>query len=395
MVRSVSGGDRPQAPKAEQAQKAHTISKPTVQAKINDSFGMPGAPVLDAKLTTLNDAGVALDQKSLETTLGTLESFAGRMTAEVKGKPMAKDVSPLASATQKSDAPPVPMTIVAKAVALQTQAKEGKIVLTEQAKEILKTLTHAASLQLDKSLRQTATLTAQQQAHVQTFTATAQQALRSQANIDRKYAARSQQTAADVAELESLEKAWSPLAGALEGGDIEAMAELIMMQCAHEHETDLKDLLAEMKSTTEKKRVLRDAMTAAKKERADVAVQIRAEYDAKVTAKEIDPTKTTYADYEKGRKVSSNLLAVADKPDGVAPKLALAAADDANAKSLDQVDQDIATMGTNMDSLGDMTQQMQIKLQLALDRRSKIFETLSAIMKKSSGTRDQIIQNMK
>lgn len=48
-----------------------------------------------------------------------------------------------------------------------------------------------------------------------------------------------------------------------------------------------------------------------------------------------------------------------------------------------------------MDTLNDLTQEMQMKLQLALDRRAKMYETLSNIIKKAGQTGDNIIANMK
>jgi hypothetical protein len=47
------------------------------------------------------------------------------------------------------------------------------------------------------------------------------------------------------------------------------------------------------------------------------------------------------------------------------------------------------------DSLSDMSQMEQMKLQMAMDRRAKMIETLSNLMKKMSDTDNSIIKNMK
>ncbi len=49
----------------------------------------------------------------------------------------------------------------------------------------------------------------------------------------------------------------------------------------------------------------------------------------------------------------------------------------------------------SLDSLADLTEDVQLRLQLLMDRRSKAMEALSNIMKKISETSDTIIQNLK
>jgi hypothetical protein len=52
-------------------------------------------------------------------------------------------------------------------------------------------------------------------------------------------------------------------------------------------------------------------------------------------------------------------------------------------------------MADKKDSLSDMSQMQQARLQMAMDRRSKLIEALSNIMKKFSDTDNSIIKNMK
>jgi flagellar hook-basal body complex protein FliE len=47
------------------------------------------------------------------------------------------------------------------------------------------------------------------------------------------------------------------------------------------------------------------------------------------------------------------------------------------------------------DSLADMSEMQQMRLQMAMDRRSKLIEALSNIMKKLNDIGDSIVQNMK
>lgn len=53
------------------------------------------------------------------------------------------------------------------------------------------------------------------------------------------------------------------------------------------------------------------------------------------------------------------------------------------------------TQKPKADSLGDLTDEQQLRLQMAMERRSKTEQTLSHIMKKVSATSSSIIQNLK
>ena len=52
-------------------------------------------------------------------------------------------------------------------------------------------------------------------------------------------------------------------------------------------------------------------------------------------------------------------------------------------------------MSDNLDSLNDMSEMTSMRLQMAMDRRSKFIEALSNILKKISDTDSSVIQNMK
>jgi len=48
-----------------------------------------------------------------------------------------------------------------------------------------------------------------------------------------------------------------------------------------------------------------------------------------------------------------------------------------------------------LDGMSDMSQMTSLRLQMAVDRRSKLVETLSNIMKQISATNDTLVQNLK
>lgn len=60
-----------------------------------------------------------------------------------------------------------------------------------------------------------------------------------------------------------------------------------------------------------------------------------------------------------------------------------------------QVDAAVAQLKSQSDSLSGLTEQMSLRLQLAMDRRAQVIQTLSNILKKVSSTSETIIGNLK
>jgi hypothetical protein len=50
---------------------------------------------------------------------------------------------------------------------------------------------------------------------------------------------------------------------------------------------------------------------------------------------------------------------------------------------------------SNLDGMNGISEEISIRLQLAMDRRSKIIQTLSNLMKKLSTTQETLVQNIK
>jgi len=69
-------------------------------------------------------------------------------------------------------------------------------------------------------------------------------------------------------------------------------------------------------------------------------------------------------------------------------------------RSLNKIEKDnlaaeIQALDALSDSLDDISEIVQLKLQMAMDRRAKYISTLSSIMAKISQTRDTVIENIK
>ena len=67
----------------------------------------------------------------------------------------------------------------------------------------------------------------------------------------------------------------------------------------------------------------------------------------------------------------------------------------AGAPSRDEIDRAVADTKAELDSMSEMGETESLRLQMAMDRMSKMMSTLSNLMKKASETSSGIIQNLK
>jgi hypothetical protein len=126
---------------------------------------------------------------------------------------------------------------------------------------------------------------------------------------------------------------WAVL-GSMNNADIEALAFLVLVQASKSAQEDFKAIMAKVKAINAAKQCQRSAPCIK-------ALQPTAEYDG------------------------ATLNAVRDQA------------------------------GTNLDSLSEMGEMESLRLQMAMDRRSKLMSTLSNLLKKISDTSSGITQNLK
>ncbi len=160
----------------------------------------------------------------------------------------------------------------------------------------------------------------------------------------------------------------------ISGGDIEALAFLIMMEAAKSAQQDLKEIMDGVKKTNEQKKKLRDAMQRLKKNEHNLS---RAMLDSfnRLTVSKVTTTA--------GSKPISTA-----KTDMVKSKATLpVSAAEAKAAQDD--------LQRKLDSVDEMSEATNLKLQMAMDRRNKLMEAASNIMKKIQATQDTIISNLK
>jgi hypothetical protein len=150
------------------------------------------------------------------------------------------------------------------------------------------------------------------------------------------------------AQLQVLESARVPIAVQISPGadtDIEPLVLIVMMAAAQSAREDLKALLEQMKAVNAAKEALR---------------------------REVDKD----ASHHGGLDFDSTFQLIAT----VYSK---------------QLERDADEVLRNLDSAGDLSQLDSLRLQMMMDRLSKVMSTLSNILKKMSDTSSQIVQNLK
>ncbi len=159
------------------------------------------------------------------------------------------------------------------------------------------------------------------------------------------------------------------------GTDITEMAELVMMEAAKDQDADIKQLLEEAnKQNTVKKaldemikQVNRDALSGGTK------------------PTEICTTPSCQSLSAEMKKLAGSMPQISQSAQMVAT----------TGPSYQQLQQILAQLQNAKDSTDDLSSQTQTRMQAYMDRRSKMEQELSNMLKKSSDTASQVISNMK
>jgi hypothetical protein len=166
--------------------------------------------------------------------------------------------------------------------------------------------------------------------------------------------------------------------------DIEALAFVVMMEAAKSAQEDLKEIMAEVKAMTNGKAKLRDLINKVNRD-----VTANAGCDADVRKLDFSRGLGSEPAYHRAP------MPVLD-PDTEAG-VRLKPCDLYRGKIL-RYEQLLAIrdgLKDQLDSLSEMSEMTSLRLQMAMDRRSKFMQTLSNIMKKISSTEDTLVQNLK
>lgn len=150
-------------------------------------------------------------------------------------------------------------------------------------------------------------------------------------------------------------------AGTISGmgdADIMALAFIVMMEASKSAREDLNSVMAAVKASNQKKQALRET--------SDRLDQLAGDCAA-------NPENCN------GTGIAPGVLVV--EPQGQV--------------SMQDIDNAKETVKSKLDSLSEMGETESLRLQMAMDRLSKLMSTLSNVLKKQSETSDGIIQNIK
>lgn len=155
--------------------------------------------------------------------------------------------------------------------------------------------------------------------------------------------------------------------GGISGADIEALAFLVMMQAAKSAQEDLKAIAAGVKQVNDAKAA---AARSANVKAAAPAGSLRSPSPA--------PNSAAAARPAPANRVVAHREAISPRP---LPKA--------------EFDRKLDRIRNDRDSLSEMGEMESLRLQMAMERRSKAMQALSNILKKMSDTNATITQNLK
>jgi hypothetical protein len=158
--------------------------------------------------------------------------------------------------------------------------------------------------------------------------------------------------------------------GGMNGQDIQAIAFLVLMQASKSAQEDLKAIMAKVKSINEQKAKLRNAMNKINNSPTINNVQL-----------------------DSFHLLSNRTIALQQGRNPESIKLVRST----RAKQVSKTDLDamVVKLKGDLDSMSEMGEMESLRLQMLMDRKSKMMSTLSNLLKKIHDTQQSIIQNLK
>ncbi len=176
------------------------------------------------------------------------------------------------------------------------------------------------------------------------------------------------------------------LAGIGTGSDIESLVFTVLMAAAKDADRDLELIMAGMKALTAAKQALR---TIINKVGRDVAVN--------AGQKDGSPRLNLRSGIGSPRAYRFFQMPFPDPQasGGVGYYASDLIPGEGPLESLAQLETIQGFLQGELDSMSELSEMTSMRLQMAMDRRSKLMTTLSNVLKKMSDTHDSIVQNMK
>jgi putative addiction module CopG family antidote len=171
--------------------------------------------------------------------------------------------------------------------------------------------------------------------------------------------------------------------GELASGDTEAMVFIVMMKAAESAREDLKAIMSQIQAINAAKAALRERLLAMRR-------------DCAANAFRRDDEKLDFSSGLGSERAYHQVLLPALDPD--APGGVRLVKTDIHPGRIER-HQDLCvardTVAAQLDSMSEMGEMESLRLQMAMDRMSKMMSTLSNLLRKSSDTAAAIIQNIK
>jgi len=159
--------------------------------------------------------------------------------------------------------------------------------------------------------------------------------------------------------------------GSMNGQDIEALAFLVMMQAAKSAQEDLKAIMAKVKAINVQKAKQRELLSKMQQQRTMTAIQL-----------------------DSFKLLQNRTLALQQGRNADSIKFVRSSGRNQQVSKAD-IDAMKDKLKSDLDSMSEMGEMESLRLQMAMDRMSKMMSTLSNILKKISKTADDIVQNLK
>jgi hypothetical protein len=162
----------------------------------------------------------------------------------------------------------------------------------------------------------------------------------------------------------------------VKAGDINALVAIVMMQTLTDSEKDLQNMMSQMQTITDAKQKLRDLLS-----------QTQAEIKSNETTDAKDTCQTALC-----KSLPSTVGEISSATANLQNPVRILVPAKPTFADLRTLP---AQFQTSLDSLNDISQAQQMKIQMLMDQRSKLIETMSNLMKSISDTQSTIIQNIK
>lgn len=159
--------------------------------------------------------------------------------------------------------------------------------------------------------------------------------------------------------------------GSMNGQDIEALAFLVMMQAAKSAQEDLKAIMAKVKAVNEQKAKQRELLSKMQQQRTMTAIQL-----------------------DSFKLLQNRTLALQQGRNADSIKFVRSSGRNQQVSKAD-IDAIKDKLKSDLDSMSEMGEMESLRLQMAMDRMSKMMSTISNLLKKISNTTDDIVQNLK